>query len=216
MSKKVKPGNDLDDAMAEALASVERRERQGDDSAADAADIEEVTEEEADDGEEREDTGPVREQLLRLAADFENFRKRSMREMQEARKFGSEKVLFGLLPVIDNLNRALAASDGDDSPIVQGLNMVMKQFADVLESFGVKGFDSLGQPFDPECHEAVGQAPGSDAPPGTIVEELLKGYHFYERLLRPAQVLVAAAVADSDSDSDSDSESGAGEEGSAS
>ncbi len=213
MSKKPTPGNALEDAMAEALASVERRERKGDDSAADAADIEVVTEKEAG-GEEQEDAGPAREHLLRLAADFENFRKRSMREMQEARKFGSEKIFCGLLPVIDNLDRALAASEGDDSPIVQGLNMVIKQFASVLESFGVEGFDSLGQPFDPERHEAVGQAPGTDAPPGTIVEELLKGYHFHGRLLRPAQVLVAAAIVNSDSDSESDS--GAGEKGSAS
>lgn len=220
MSKKATPGNVLEDAMAEALASVESHEKKAKetDNGDNVPGIEVVTEvDETSDDEEQ-----LRDQLLRLAADFENFRKRSMREMQDARKFGSESVLYGLLPVIDNLDRALAAAEGDDGPIVQGLKMVMKQFVDVLEGFGVKGFVSLGVPFDPERHEAVGQVPGSDAAPGTIVEEMLKGYHFHERLLRPAQVLVAAALVEPDSDSDSDSDSdpeedsGAGEDGSAS
>ena len=115
--------------------------------------------------------------------------------MEEARRFGAEKVLYDLLAVVDNLERALTHAEGDTSPMVEGVRMVTKQFLDVLAQHGVQGFDSLGQPFDPERHEAMGQAPAGDRAPGTILEEMLKGYFLHDRLLRPAQVIVAAAPA---------------------
>jgi molecular chaperone GrpE len=116
--------------------------------------------------------------------------------MRDARKYGGETVLHGLLPVLDNLERALQHATEDDGAISQGLKMVVKQFHDVFGTFGVQGFESLGQPFDPERHEAVGQTTETDAAPGTVIEEMLKGYFFHERLLRPARVIVAAAPAE--------------------
>lgn len=136
----------------------------------------------------------LRDQLLRLAADFDNYRKRATREQQEVREYGTTNVLNEVLPVLDNLDRALAHSEGDKSPVVAGVRLVVKQFHDVLSRFGVASFASVGVPFDPERHEAVAQLPTSEHKPGTIVEELQKGYMLRDRLLRPARVVVAAAL----------------------
>jgi len=135
----------------------------------------------------------LRDQLLRLAADFDNYRKRATREQQEVREYGTNNVLNEVLPVLDNLDRALAHSEGDKSPVVAGVRLVVKQFHDVLSRFGVTSFASVGVPFDPERHEAVAQLPTGEHKPGTIVEELQKGYMLRDRLLRPARVVVAAA-----------------------
>ncbi len=136
----------------------------------------------------------LKDQLLRLAADFDNYRKRTRKEMDEVRRYGIEGVLGDLLQVVDNLDRALSHSEGDKSPVIQGVRMVQKQFSDVLSRFGVVSFSAMGQPFDPERHEAVGQAPAGDKAPGTILEEAQKGYMLHDRLLRPARVIVAAAA----------------------
>jgi molecular chaperone GrpE len=130
-------------------------------------------------------------QLLRLAADFENFRKRSRREQDEQRKYGVEPVIRALLPVKDNLDRALEHSTGDD-PLTDGVKMVSKLFDDVMASFGVSAFDSQGEHFDPVKHEAMSQIPSEDTSPGSVVQELEKGYTLHDRLLRPAKVIVAA------------------------
>ncbi|MBI3180288.1 MAG: nucleotide exchange factor GrpE [Deltaproteobacteria bacterium] len=144
-------------------------------------------------GEEVDQEAVLRDQLLRLAADFENYRKRAQREMQDAHRYGIEKLLGDLLVVVDNLERALAHAGDDSNAVIQGVRMVFKQFVDTLGNYGVKSFASLGKPFDPERHEAVGQAPAGDLSPGSVVEEVAKGYFLHDRLLRPAQVIVAAA-----------------------
>lgn len=183
----------LENAMAEALASVERHEKSskadGEEDGIVVIDESEVV------STDEESVKELHERLLRLGADYDNFRKRSMRQMEEARRFGAEKVIYDLLAVIDNLERALMHAEGDESPMVEGVRMVTKQFLDVLGMHGVQGFDSLGEVFDPERHEAMGQEPAGDRPPGTVVEEMLKGYFLHDRLLRPAQVIVAAALA---------------------
>jgi len=191
MGKQLDPNNDLEAAMAEALASVERTEKKSTPTSkkkvVDVAEEIEVEESAAEDNNEND-----RDQLLRLAADFENFRKRSTRELQDARRYGAEKVLLEILPVLDNLERAIAHADGDKSPIVEGVRMVAKQFRDVLQAQGVRGFDCVGEAFDPERHEAMGQLEATeDFAAGHIVEQMLKGYFLHDRLLRPAQVLVA-------------------------
>jgi len=197
--------------MAEALAAVERVEKERQEQEENTIDVEVIdshpqdeteaadtqSEAQSSDSQANDDTGQdeeavLREQLLRLAADFENFRKRASRQMQEARQYGAERLLSDLLLIVDNLERALAHSEGDNNPIVDGVRMVAKQFLDVLGTHGVTRFDSLGKPFDPERHEAVGQAPAGDRVPGTVLEEIIKGYFIHDRLLRPAQVLVAA------------------------
>jgi molecular chaperone GrpE len=134
----------------------------------------------------------LKDQLLRLAADFDNYRKRARREIEDVRKHGIEALLNDVLPVLDNLERALAHSEGDKSPVLQGVRMVQKQFVDILSRYGVTTFQSVGQPFDPEKHEAVGQTASKDQAPGTIVSEAQRGYQLHGRLLRPARVVVAS------------------------
>jgi molecular chaperone GrpE len=190
----------LEDAMAEALASVERHEKQTKEPDVDQPDADgiEVVDEAEVVSTDDDSVKELHDRLLRLGADYDNFRKRSMRQMDEARRFGAEKVIYDLLAAIDNLERALAHAEGDESPMVEGVRMVTKQFLDVLGMHGVQGFDSKGEVFDPERHEAMGQEPAGERAPGTVVEEMLKGYFLHDRLLRPAQVIVAAAPARED------------------
>lgn len=132
------------------------------------------------------------ERLLRTAAEFENYKKRAVKEKEDARKFGNESMLKEFLPVADNLDRAMeaAASATDPKQIIDGVKLVQKLFESVLAKFGVSSFSALGQPFDPSVHEALMQA-DSDAAPGTVVQEMAKGYKLHERLVRPAAVVVA-------------------------
>lgn len=187
--------SDLDRAMQDALESMENREREAatdDDNGADDAAL---TEAKAALEAKTNELGTMRDQMLRLGADFENLRKRSHREVEEARKMGTERLARDILPVVDNLERALQHAKSGD-PVIDGVKMVAKQLLDVLGGFGVKAFDSVGQAFDPERHEALSQVPSADAAPGTIVAEMQRGYMIHDRLLRAAQVAIAAAGAE--------------------
>lgn len=133
---------------------------------------------------------------LRARADLENYRKRSQREKEELSRFANENLLREILPVMDNLERALDhARQGaaDNSGLVQGVEMTLSQFQRVLEKFGVTPITSLGTLFDPARHEALGQLESVDQAPNTVVQELQKGYLLNDRLLRPAMVMVAKA-----------------------
>lgn len=133
---------------------------------------------------------------LRARADLENYRKRSQREKEELARFANDNLLREILPVMDNLERALDhARQGaaDNSGLVQGVEMTLNQFQRVLEKFGVTPIASLGVQFDPARHEALGQLESADQAPNTIVQELQKGYLLNDRLLRPAMVMVAKA-----------------------
>jgi molecular chaperone GrpE len=134
------------------------------------------------------------ERMLRAAADLENYKKRAQREKEELQKFGNEKLLKDLLPVLDNLDRALAAAAVDD-PLVAGVTLVRSSFEQVLARHGVKGFSAIGQPFDPAQHEALLQVPTAEKPPGTVVVEHARGFTLNDRLVRPALVGVAVAPA---------------------
>ncbi|MEM6731217.1 MAG: nucleotide exchange factor GrpE [Myxococcota bacterium] len=186
--------NALDEAMAEALESVEKRERasQDDEEGVEVEVQDEVTESDDEPEAANESQQELKEQMLRLAADFDNYRKRSRREVDDAKRFGIEALLRDVLPVMDNFERALATTpEDDDHPLVQGIKMVKKQFIDVLDQYGVKGFDSLGLSFDPELHEALSQMPSAEHGAGTILNEHERGYMIHDRLLRPARVVVA-------------------------
>jgi molecular chaperone GrpE len=141
----------------------------------------------------------TKERLLRTAADFENYRKRSQRDQEEARVRGREEVLRELLGAYDNLERAVEAAQAHavETPVatalVDGVNMVRRQFLDGLGRFGVKQLESLGVPFDPTFHEAMAQQKSETYPPGTVLLEYKKGYMLGDRLLRPAMVIVASA-----------------------
>lgn len=219
---KDQPRNALDEAMAEALESVEKREREanghGDDAVEAVAGAEAPGDAAAATGESDEPAGSgqaeLQDQLLRLAADFDNYRKRTRRELDDARKFGIEGLLRDILPVLDNFERALAATEEDDShPLVAGIRMVMKQFRDVLQHYGVTGFDSLGEIFDPERHEALSQMPSAEHEAGTILNEHERGYMIHDRLLRAARVVVAMPPPSETSDPNDPEDESEGEGG---
>jgi molecular chaperone GrpE len=131
------------------------------------------------------------ERRLRAAADLENYKKRAQREREEVQKFGVEKLAKDLLPVLDNLDRALAAAPADD-PLAAGVKLVRAAFEQALGRCGIRGFSAMGQPFDPALHEALLQVP-SEEKAGTVVLEHARGFLIHERLLRPALVGVAVA-----------------------
>jgi molecular chaperone GrpE len=138
------------------------------------------------------------ERTLRAAADLDNFKKRAAREREEVAKFGTERLVKDLLPVVDNLERALAAAPPDD-PLAGGVRMVLRGLEEALARHGVKAFSALGQAFDPRLHEALVQVPTADQPPGTVVAEHGRGFLMNDRLLRPAIVGVARAPASEES-----------------
>jgi len=135
----------------------------------------------------------VHDRWVRAVADLENYRKRAQRERDEVQKFGVEKLVKDLLPVLDNLDRALAAVAADD-PLVAGVKLVRTSLEQTLARHGVKGFSAMGQPFDPALHEALMQVPSAGVAPGTVVVEHARGFMLHERLIRPAMVGVAVAV----------------------
>ena len=141
----------------------------------------------------RSERDRMREQLLRVAADFDNFRKRSRKEIEEVRRRSIEDTLREVLPVVDNLERA-AGAIGDATEVaavVDGVQMVLRGFEDVASRLGLKRVESVGAQFDPNCHDAMQQQETDEFAPGTIVSEVVPGYYLGERLLRPAMVIVA-------------------------
>ena len=135
------------------------------------------------------------DRYLRAAADLENMRKRQKREMEDAKFDAKNKILKEMLPVVDNLERAIEhAAQAGTNPIVEGVQLVLRQFTTAFERLDVNAIDAMGQPFDPNLHEAISQQE-SDAAPGTVVQVLQRGYRSGERLLRPALVVVAKAPA---------------------
>ena len=135
----------------------------------------------------------LKDQLLRSAADFDNFRKRTKRDLVDAERRGREDTIRDLLPIFDNLERAVAASEAaaDTEAIAQGVRMVLKQFEDVGSRIGIERIQCIGAHFDPSLHDAVQQMETNEQPPGTIVKEVVPGYRLGERLIRPAMVVVA-------------------------
>ncbi len=130
------------------------------------------------------------DRFLRSAAELENYRKRAQKERDEVLRYGNEKLLKDLFPVVDNLDRALAAAPPDD-PMVKGVTLVRANLEQILGRYGVTSFSALGQPFDPAKHEALLQVATADAAPGTVVMEHARGFLLHDRLARPAMVGVA-------------------------
>ncbi|MCL6443552.1 MAG: nucleotide exchange factor GrpE [Alicyclobacillus sp.] len=134
----------------------------------------------------------LQQQLLRIRADFDNFRKRTRQEREELQQFATKRLLTDLLPVVDNFDRALAAMPEDEAmrDMRTGIEMVHRQLLGVLEQQGVTRMDVIGQPFDPNLHEAVMQEPADGRTPGVVVRELQTGYILHGKVLRPAMVAV--------------------------
>ena len=136
------------------------------------------------------------DRFVRQVAELENIKKRAAREKGEAIRFAKESLIRDLLPVIDNLERAVSHAQGGDNgePLVEGVEMVLKGLLDVLAKHEVVQISATGQPFDPGKHEAMAQVKSENHAPNTVIEEHHKGYLFKDRLLRPALVTVAMSL----------------------
>ena len=139
----------------------------------------------------------AQDQYLRTLADMDNLRKRTQREKEELGKFANENILRDILPVVDNLERALEHAEQAHSSdgLLEGVQMTLTQFGQVLKKFGVEAVESVGQTFDPALHQAMGQMETVDFPANSVAQEMQKGYVLNERLLRPSMVMVAKAPA---------------------
>ena len=135
----------------------------------------------------------LQEQMLRVRAEAENFRKRMQRDKDEFARFAREGFVRDLLPVKDNLERALIHAGDDPMTIVDGVKLTLEQFESIFKSMGVECLECLGAPFDPAFHQAMTQVESDEHKPNTVVDELQRGYQLNGRLLRPAMVTVAKA-----------------------
>jgi molecular chaperone GrpE len=143
------------------------------------------------------DLDRFRDLAMRSQADFENYKKRSAREKEAAIKYANTSLLEKLVPIIDNFELGLAAakSEGEESPIYSGMNLVLKQLNDFMIDNGVEPIEAVGQTFDPNLHEAIAHEPSREFPEGTVVRQSRRGYRFKDRLLRPSSVVVSSGPA---------------------
>ena len=142
---------------------------------------------------ETADASKMKEQLAYLAAEFENYRKRAAREREAQAAFGNEQLLRAVLPFLDNLERAMGQAGSSAEALLSGVRMTHAQFLSELRKFGLEQLPAQGGTFDPSLHEAIASVPSPGKPGGTVLAEARKGYLLRGRLLRPAQVTVAAA-----------------------
>ncbi|MCF8026999.1 MAG: nucleotide exchange factor GrpE [Desulfobacteraceae bacterium] len=149
--------------------------------------------------EARAEAAETYDRLLRLSAEFENYKKRMQRQAEDHRKYANESIIKDLLSVVDNLERAVNASQqsgsGADACMLEGLEMTLNEIRKVLKKYHVEPVEAVGEPFDPTYHEAVMQQPSEDHPDNTVIQEMQKGYMLHDRLIRPAMVVVAKAPA---------------------
>ena len=135
------------------------------------------------------------DRMLRLMAEFENYKKRVQKQMEDHRKYANESLVKELLSVVDNLERAIHASNGEkadeDAGVVEGVEMTLNEILKLLKKYNVTPIDALGKPFDPAYHEAVMQEHSNVYPENTVTTELQKGYLLHDRLIRPTMVVVS-------------------------
>ncbi|MCE7978865.1 MAG: nucleotide exchange factor GrpE [Nitrospira sp. NTP1] len=144
-----------------------------------------------------EECKAAHEKYLRLAAEFDNYKRLAQRDQREQIKFGNEQILKELLPVVDNLERAIKSAKGAGSvdALTEGVELTLKQLVGALTKFGVKAVESVGQVFDPSTQQAVAQVPSDTIPENHVVEEYQKGYLLQDRILRAAMVTVSTGAA---------------------
>ena len=141
----------------------------------------------------KEEIHTLNDKYLRLAAEFDNFKRRAQRDQQDGIRFANERLIKDLLPVIDNLERAIQCGrdQHEGGGLLEGVELTYKQFLEMLGKLGVRQISSLGELFDPSMHQAVAHVESDTAKPNTVVEEFQKGFFLHERILRPAMVTVA-------------------------
>jgi len=211
---------ELDEKAEKAAQEAADQEAAAEEASADAAEGAPEAESEPDaeaagepsEAEESEDVSPeqqiaeLNDRHLRLAADFENFKRRMLKERQELLNFGSESLIKELLPTVDNLERALgyAAAEEEEAidkdNLAEGVQLTFRSLMQTLEKAGVEVVAPEGGEFDPRHHEAMRQVPSAEHPPGTVIEVYQKGYLLRNRLLRPAMVAVSSTAENESSD----------------
>lgn len=137
------------------------------------------------------------QEVLRTKAEMENFRKRMLRDSEQQLKFANMGLIRDLLEVVDNLERATMAAEGDgasNESLLQGVKMVGSQFVTVLDKFGCKKIEALGQAFDPNVHEAISQMPSEEYDSGVVMQEVATGYLLHDRVVRPSSVIVSTGA----------------------
>ena len=176
----------VDEALEEALENNEA-----------AAELDEVSEPPSNDAR----VAAAEAEVLRTRAELENFRKRMQRDLEQQVKYANMPLMRELLDVVDNLNRALAAANQDESgsdagALSKGVQMVTEQLVATLGKFGCKAVDSVGTEFDPNIHEAISQMPSEEHPAGTVAQEVAVGYVLHDRVVRPSNVIVSTGPAE--------------------
>jgi len=201
--KTVLPSPELEEALREAAAAVAETATQEQTEAAEEgeaapAEAETTPEDPALELQQTQD------RLLRLQADFENFRRRALKERTEAHQYGHQNLVKDLLSTVDNLDRAIdhaqKSEGGDLDGLLQGVELVRRDLLAALAKNGVTPIKAVGEAFDPALHEAVAQAPDDSVAPNTVTEELQKGYLLRDRLVRPARVIVSRAADEGNTD----------------
>jgi molecular chaperone GrpE len=184
----VSPSPELEEALREAAEAVEAREADREGAEAEEGEVGEV---EALRGE----LAALQDRMVRLQADFDNFRRRALKEREEAHRYGHENLVKDLLATVDNLDRAIEharTSDGGDfESMLQGLELVQREFLGALANHGVGEVEAGNVAFDPTVHEAMAQREDDSVPANTVIEVFQKGYRLRDRLLRPARVVVS-------------------------
>jgi molecular chaperone GrpE len=194
--------HEKDHQDVELEAAPPEAEEQPAESAASSPEVEQLTQALE---QKTKEAAEAHEKYLRTSADIENYRKRMQRDLAEFRKYANEQLALELLPVVDHLGLALkhtAESAESVQGLQQGVELVYKQFRDVLEKFGIKAFVAEGQPFDPARHDALMQVESGEAPENTVVQVLQDGYLYYDKVLRHAKVSVSKKPEESTSESE--------------
>jgi molecular chaperone GrpE len=201
MSQKKKIKIDIEDKDAVSSENAEKQAPENDTPiksekvVADNADTENALKEmEARFKTKEEEAKETYDRLLRVSADFENYKKRSSREMEEFRKYANQSLLKEMLSVVDNLELAINSSNDGKNPdktLIDGLNLTLNEILRVFEKFNVTPIEAQGKAFDPAYHEAVMREETDDYPENSVISEFQKGYLIHDRLLRPAMVVVA-------------------------
>jgi molecular chaperone GrpE len=197
------PSSELEEAMREAEKAHDARaaERHAHKSSGGSAAVEEL---EAALAAAQREIAELKDRHLRLAADFENSRRRGIKDREETSLFGHQNVVKDLLPSVDNLERAIEharqGGEGSQEGLLEGVELVLREIQSVLARHGVVPIEAQGQPFDPALHEAMAQLPDGSVPANTVVQVFQPGYQLRGRLLRPARVVVSKAPADAEKD----------------